>query len=75
MAAFTAVCAVIMLIITLSYISDFAHRLNLKTTSVGGKDGESCGSMEQKNVVWLSLNILPVDAEANVNLLGYSSFY
>ncbi|TVY37706.1 hypothetical protein LOCC1_G007239 [Lachnellula occidentalis] len=57
MAAFTAVCAVIMLIITLSYVGDFANRLNLKTTSVGGKDGESCGSMEQKNVLVTSLKV------------------
>ncbi|TVY43133.1 hypothetical protein LSUB1_G001320 [Lachnellula subtilissima] len=70
MAAFTAVCAVIMLIITLSYIGDFANRLNLKTTSVGGKDGESCGSMEQKNVaVHLFINI------AATMILGCSNTY
>ncbi|TVY17925.1 hypothetical protein LARI1_G005385 [Lachnellula arida] len=70
MAAFTAVCAVIMLIITLSYIGDFAHRLNLNTTSVGGKDGESCESMEQKNVaVHLFINI------AATMILGCSNTY
>jgi hypothetical protein len=63
MAGFTAVCAVIMFIITMSYIGDFAHRLNLKTTSVGGKDGESCGTMEQRNVVCL-MSLLG-DAELN----------
>ncbi|TVY89857.1 hypothetical protein LAWI1_G004089, partial [Lachnellula willkommii] len=70
MAAFTAVCAVIMLIITLSYIGDFAHRLNLNTTSVGGKDGESCESMEKKNVaVHLFINI------AATMILGCSNTY
>jgi len=61
MAGFTALCAVIMFIITMSYIDDFAHRLNLHTTSVGGKDGESCGTMEQRNVVCLIR--LPGDTE------------
>jgi len=51
MAGFTAMCAVIMLIITLSYVGDFANRINLNTTSVGGKDGESCETMERRNVV------------------------
>ncbi|TVY83717.1 hypothetical protein LSUE1_G002566 [Lachnellula suecica] len=70
MAAFTAMCAFIMLIITCNYIGDFVHRLNLHTTSVGGKDGESCETMEQRNVaVHLFINI------AATMILGCSNTY
>ena len=61
MAGFTTVCAFIMLIILLSYIPDFVHRLNPHSTSVGGKSGESCGQMETRNVVclvWIEFVVL-----------------
>jgi hypothetical protein len=51
MAAFTAICALIMLIIVISYLPAFAKRLNRNSTSVGGNSGESCASMESKNIV------------------------
>lgn len=51
MAGFTAVCATAMLIIVFSYLSAFVRRLNLHSTSVGGRAGESCATMEKQNVV------------------------
>jgi len=51
MAVFTALCAVIMLIILISYLPAFAKRINLSSTSVGGKEGETCAKMESRNVV------------------------
>lgn len=51
MAGFTALCCVVMFTIVFSYLKDFSNRINFNTTSVGGKDGESCASMERKNVV------------------------
>ena len=51
MAAFTAVCAVVMLIILFSYLPAFARRLNRSSTSVGGSEGESCHTMESRNIV------------------------
>jgi hypothetical protein len=51
MAGFTAVCAVAMLIIIFSYLSAFVKKTNLKSTSVGGRAGESCAVMEKQNVV------------------------
>jgi hypothetical protein len=55
MAGFTAVCAVIMLIILFSYLPAFTKRLNHYSTSVGGRDGESCGTAESRNVVCQNL--------------------
>jgi len=51
MAVFTTLCAIIMFIIVFSYIKAFRTRLNLKSTSVGGKDGESCETSERRNLV------------------------
>lgn len=54
MAAFTAVSAVIMLIILISYLPAFANRVNHNSTSVGGKAGTSCSTSESRNVVRFS---------------------
>ena len=51
MAALTSIFALIMIIICISYMSDFVTRPNKNTTSVGGKTGESCKTMEGRNVV------------------------
>ncbi|KAI9644228.1 hypothetical protein NHQ30_007583 [Ciborinia camelliae] len=51
MAGFTFLCAIIMFIIMIVYLPAFYNRLNKQSTSVGGKDGESCKSMESKNTV------------------------
>lgn len=51
MAGFTFLCALIMFIIMIVYLPAFYDRLNKQSTSVGGKDGESCGSMESRNIV------------------------
>jgi hypothetical protein len=51
MAVFTTMCAVIMWIIVFSYLGPFVTRLNRNSTSVGRKDGESCGEAETRNVV------------------------
>lgn len=51
MAAFTAVCGLVMWIIIFSYLPAFANRLNLHSTSVGQRDGTSCGTAESRNVV------------------------
>lgn len=51
MAGFTSVCSIAMLIIIFAHLGDFVNRINPHTTSVGGKDGESCSRMERKNVV------------------------
>jgi hypothetical protein len=51
MAAFTAVCAVIMWIIIFSYLGPFSRRLNHNSTSVGRQQGESCSEAETRNVV------------------------
>jgi hypothetical protein len=40
-----------MLIIIFSYLSTFIKRTNMKSTSVGGRAGESCAVMEKQNVV------------------------
>lgn len=51
MAGFTFLCAIIMFIIMIAYLPAFNSRLNKQSTSVGGKDGESCHSMESRNIV------------------------
>jgi hypothetical protein len=51
MAAFVLVCAVIMFIIIFSYLKDFVHRINKRTTSVGGKTVESCTVLEGRSLV------------------------
>jgi hypothetical protein len=51
MAGFTAVCAITMFIIVLSYFPAFVKRRNPHSTAVGGKEGEGCDVMEKKNVV------------------------
>ncbi len=51
MAVFTALCAIIIFIIVFSYLKDFITRLNKNSTSVGGKDGESCETAETRNLV------------------------
>jgi hypothetical protein len=51
MAAFTAVCTVIMWIIVFSYLGPFSTRLNRNSTSVGREQGEKCGEAESRNVV------------------------
>ena len=51
MAAFMALCSLVMFIIIFAHIGDFRNRINIHTTSVGGKDGESCKTIERKNVV------------------------
>lgn len=57
MAAFTALCAAIMFVIVLSYLKAFKSRVNLDSTSVGGKDGESCETAERRNLVCLDESI------------------
>lgn len=51
MAALTTVFALMMVILCFAYFGDFANRPNKKSTSVGGKSGESCSAMERSNVV------------------------
>lgn len=51
MAGFTTLCALIIFIIIFSYLPQFRSRLNLNSTSVGGRTGESCKTLEKKNVV------------------------
>jgi hypothetical protein len=51
MAGLTFLSAMVMLIIIIAYLPAFSHRLNKSSTSVGGKDGESCQSMEARNIV------------------------
>lgn len=51
MAGFTFLCTIIMFIIMVAYLPAFNSRLNKQSTSVGGKDGESCHSMESRNIV------------------------
>lgn len=51
MAGLTFLSAMIMLIIIVAYLPQFTKRLNKSSTSVGGKDGESCHSMESRNIV------------------------
>ncbi|RFU28743.1 hypothetical protein B7463_g7594, partial [Scytalidium lignicola] len=50
MAAFTAVCAIVMMVILIVYLPAFKRRLNHHTTSVGAGNGESCSVMERRNV-------------------------
>ncbi|ESZ95515.1 hypothetical protein SBOR_4100 [Sclerotinia borealis F-4128] len=50
MAGFTFLCAIIMFIIMMVYLPAFYHRLNKNSTSMGGKDGEGCESMERRNI-------------------------
>ncbi|CZR53379.1 uncharacterized protein PAC_03257 [Phialocephala subalpina] len=70
MAGFTLICAVIMFVIIFSYLKDFVGRINKNTTSVGGKDGEKCSTMEARNVaVHLFINI------AATMILGCSNTY
>ncbi|KAL2071138.1 hypothetical protein VTL71DRAFT_12373 [Oculimacula yallundae] len=70
MAAFMAVCTFVMFIIIFTHLGDFKNRINTHTTSVGGKDGESCKSVEKKNVaIHLFINI------AATMVLGCSNTY
>lgn len=70
MAAFTALCALIMCIIVFAYLKDFMTRLNKNSTSVGGYYGESCETMENRNVaVHFFINI------AGTLILGCSNTY
>ncbi|KAF7880702.1 uncharacterized protein EAF01_011971 [Botrytis porri] len=74
MAGFTLLCAIIMFIIMVAYLPAFNSRLNKQSTSVGGKDGESCESMESRNImsriaVHLFINI------AATMILGCSNTY
>ncbi|KAJ8062582.1 hypothetical protein OCU04_009106 [Sclerotinia nivalis] len=58
MAGFTFLCAIIMFMIMIAYLLAFNKGLNKQSTSVGGKDGGSCGRMESKNIaVHLFINI------------------
>ena len=70
MAAFTTICAVIMWIIVFSYLDPFAHRVNRNSTSVGRKNGESCGEAEVRNVA----NHLFINIAATM-ILGCSNTY
>lgn len=70
MAAFTTACAVIMLIILFSYLPAFSRRINHNSTSVGGKNGESCHTAEARNIaIHLFVNI------AATMILGCSNTY
>ncbi|KAB8290190.1 hypothetical protein EYC80_011059 [Monilinia laxa] len=70
MAGFTLLCAIIMGIIMTAYLEPFYARSNKHSTSVGGKEGESCESMESRNiVVHLFINI------AATMILGCSNTY
>lgn len=70
MAGFTFLCTIIMFIIMVAYLPAFNSRLNKQSTSVGGKDGESCHSMESRNIaVHLFINI------AATMILGCSNTY
>ncbi|RDW82971.1 hypothetical protein BP5796_04462 [Coleophoma crateriformis] len=70
MAAFTALCALIMCIIVFTYLKDFMTRLNKNSTSVGGSHGESCHNMESRNIaVHFFINI------AATLILGCSNTY
>lgn len=70
MSLFTAACALTMFIILCVYLPDFAHRLNPHSTSVGVNVGESCGTMEARNVVaHLFINL------ASTMVLGCSNTY
>lgn len=70
MAAFMALCSLVMFIIIFAHIGDFRNRINIHTTSVGGKDGESCETIERKNVaIHLFINI------AATMVLGCSNTY
>ncbi|KAH7399834.1 hypothetical protein BKA64DRAFT_707518 [Cadophora sp. MPI-SDFR-AT-0126] len=70
MAFFTAVCSLVMFIIIFAHLGDFKNRINTHTTSVGGKDGENCTSIEKKNVaIHLFINI------AATMVLGCSNTY
>lgn len=51
MAALTAVFATAMIIVCCTYMSDFVHRSNPYSTSVGSKKPRSCRSTENANVV------------------------
>lgn len=57
MAAFITICAVIMWIIVFSYLGPFTTRLNRNSTSVGRKEGESCGEAETRNLVCCTQSI------------------
>ena len=70
MAALTSVFAFILLVICFTHLTEFAHRANKNSTSVGGKANSTCGSMEGKNVVLhLVINI------AATMILGMSNTY
>jgi hypothetical protein len=70
MAAFTAICAMIMWIIIFSYLGPFTTRLNPNSTSVGRRDGESCAEAETRNVI----NHLFINFAATM-ILGCSNTY
>ncbi|KAM3074282.1 hypothetical protein ACMFMF_006297 [Clarireedia jacksonii] len=70
MAGLTFLSAMIMLIIIIAYLPSFTRRLNKHSTSVGGKEGESCSSMESRNIaVHLFINIVAT------MILGCSNTY
>ncbi|APA16249.1 hypothetical protein sscle_16g110190 [Sclerotinia sclerotiorum 1980 UF-70] len=70
MAGFTFLCAIIIFIIMIVYLPAFYRRLNKHSTSVGGKDGESCEHIESKNTaIHIFINI------AATMILGCSNTY
>ena len=69
MAALMTVFALIMISICAAYFSDFINRANKNSTSVGGKTGESCKTMEGRNVV----RLMPVTANSEYLLILCSS--
>ena len=54
MALLMTLFAISMVITCASYLPDFFHRGNLRSTSVGGSKGQSCDKMESVNVVSLT---------------------
>ena len=64
MAALTSVFALMMVILSCAYLPAFVSRPNKNSTSVGGKSGENCKTMEGSNVVCLYL-WFPRDGKPN----------
>ena len=65
MAGTTTLFALVMLIICFGYIRPFIERVNLNSTSVGGKEGIDCATVERQDVVSLqSEQIWCLDADS-----------
>lgn len=57
MAALAYLFAINMIAACAANLHDFVHRVNPNSTSVGGKEGESCAVMEGRNLVCSPLSL------------------